>query len=276
MEEKKVDFMIIGVQKCGTTSLSYQLDQHPEIEICEDKEPDFFSRNPDWKSKINEYQRLFKNNKRIKGEASTTYSWYLEFPETAQRLFDYNPNLKLIFIVRDPVERMRSHYMHELSKARTKMPIEKEVLLNPTYLHHSLYSIQIRPFLKLFSKENFHFICFEEYVKNPVQTLESVAEFLNVSKQDFNNIDLKPQNNILERKAEYKIKTLIAPYVRFLPLSFRNLFKKPFTYEIKEREEFSSEFKKILWNYFEDDVKNFEGLSKLDLTHWRLKNGIMK
>ena len=159
---KKVDVMLIGVQKCGTTTLADWLSKHSEISFC--KEPDFFSKNKDWRSDIDTYHSLFEDDSTISDniwmEASTTYSWLLEYPEVASRILEYNKNTKFIFIMRNPIERIKSHYIHHRLKAYTTKPFELEVQSNPTYISHSRYAIQIRPFLELFPKENFHFLTY--------------------------------------------------------------------------------------------------------------------
>ena len=99
---KQVSAVILGVQKCGTSSLSHYLSQHPEINFCKEKEPDFFSKSNDWRKELESYHKLFlslKNSqKKIWIEASTTYSWLLEYPKVPRRLLEYNKNLKFIFI----------------------------------------------------------------------------------------------------------------------------------------------------------------------------------
>lgn len=265
--------MIIGVQKCGTTSLAGQLEQHPAISFCQHKEPDFFSKNADWKEKLNEYHAMYDaDESKLRGEASTTYSWFLEFPRTAERLYEYNPGLKLIYIVRDPVERVRSHYMHELSKARTQFPLEEEVFRKPTYISHSRYAMQIRPFLERFRKEQVHYILFEDYVKDPVTTLKGVCRFLGIDEEPVGAIDLKPRNASLDRLTERRIKKVLAPYVRFIPLKVRSLLKGPFVYEMKSKVVLPGELKKILWRHVEDDVHAMEKITGMDLSAWRRSN----
>ena len=103
-----VNAIIIGVQKCGTTTLANWLSQHPGVRVCDQKEPDFFSKSPDWRAYLDGYHRLYADeneggSKKLWVEGSTSYSWYLDYPETAKRLFEYNPHLKLVFIVREPM-----------------------------------------------------------------------------------------------------------------------------------------------------------------------------
>ena len=137
----QVDFMIIGAQKCGTSSLASMLSQHRQICFCKAKEPHFFSRHEDWATRLDVYHRLFSPRPgQLCGEASTSYSFLPEHGPTHERLHEYNPALRLLYLVRDPVERILSQYNHELLRGWTRGPLEVEVLENPTYLDRSRYA----------------------------------------------------------------------------------------------------------------------------------------
>ena len=100
----RVDFMMIGAQKAGTTSLAAQLAAHPQICFCREKEPGYFHKTDDWTAGLDQYHSLYSPTPgQLCGEASTYYTFFPEFCETHKRLYDYNPALKLIYVVRQPV-----------------------------------------------------------------------------------------------------------------------------------------------------------------------------
>ncbi len=124
------NFFLIGAAKCGTTSVASYLDQHPDVFVSKPKEPNFFSFEPGSTpmctgpgdpqrlyelllkysvTSPTEYAALFKNaeGKQAIGEASVRY---LYEPHTAARLAGYAPDAKLIVLLRDPVDRLHSHY----------------------------------------------------------------------------------------------------------------------------------------------------------------------
>src|SRR5690606_26127042 len=122
------DFLLIGAGKCGTTSLHYYLQQHPQIFMSAVKEPNFFALeqaqavNPEedlqqffhypWAVKnLEAYKALFASaeSNQLKGEASTMY---LYMPEAPQRIKYYVPEVKLIAVFRQPAERLYSRYLH--------------------------------------------------------------------------------------------------------------------------------------------------------------------
>jgi len=262
--------MLIGAQKAGSTSLAHQIAQHPQIEFCKHKEPDFFSKTKDWKDNLQKYHSLFNQTQgQICGEGSTTYTWIPEYPRTAWRIHAYNPDVKLIYIMRHPVERTISHYFHHFLRARTKNPKEQEILKVPTYINHSRYAMQLRPYLELFPKEAILPIIFEEFIEDPFPTLNQIANFLKIDPGGFNDIDTSPQYQSINRKGDRKIKKILTPLSRLFPLKIRNALRGPFVYEVESKVEFSEDFKKLLWRFFEDDVFSLEKVMNRSLDIWR-------
>ena len=194
-QDFKVNFMIIGAQKCGTTSLAEQLAKHPEICFCKTKEPAYFNTTADWQAGLSRYHALFTPAPReICGEASTSYTFLPEYPETHSRLYSYNPELKLIYIMRNPVERIMSHYAHRLSLGRINALPENEVFARPDYINRTRYSYQIGPYLELFGRKNILLLLFEDYIHHQEETLKQTALFLGISPETFPEIDTTPKN----------------------------------------------------------------------------------
>ena len=139
----RVDFMIVGAQKSGTTALARFLGQHPEIEMSAVKEPHVFDSpdfSPDWSSEeIDErYARHFHHKRgaqvRLRGEATPIYMYWRGVPPLLAR---YNPNLKIIVLLRDPVERALSNYAMQVERGREKLPLWLALLLEPIRLRLS-------------------------------------------------------------------------------------------------------------------------------------------
>lgn len=115
MAENGPDFAIVGAAKSGTTSLANYLSMHPDISICQPKEPHYFSRLSNDSLNIGspryspeEYLGLYDRRSRLLGDASTSY---LYEPTTARHLRESNPAMRVIIILRDPVDRAFSHYI---------------------------------------------------------------------------------------------------------------------------------------------------------------------
>ena len=137
----QVDFMIIGAQKCATSTLFKILNNHPSIIGCNHKEPHFFSTSNNWKRDVSTYHALFKEQEgALYFEASTTYTFYpLRNLHIWNDIFDYNPNMKFIYLVRTPVDRIISSYMHTYERGYTELNIEDALIKERLYIELTRY-----------------------------------------------------------------------------------------------------------------------------------------
>ena len=221
----KFNFLILGAQKCGTSSLHQALIQHPEIFMCQPiKEPGFFlpfevmrayflNKGTDIKSpKHYLYRYLLYNYKGQKciGEASTFYS-SLEWsqPALAKKIFSYNPQMKLIYLYRNKSDRIISHYFHELKKF-PELEFDS-FLTNPEAFGISNYYRRLKPYLEVFNRENILILNFEDLVEHHQRELERIFNFLGIGTNfklaEFpkkNQGRLKGQMDIKEMKNQIK------------------------------------------------------------------------
>jgi Sulfotransferase domain len=205
------NFVIVGTMKGGTTSLYHYLRQHPEVFMPEAKELHFFvaeknlSRGLDW------YERNFAGAEGAVavGEASPDYTRYPEHDGVPKRMAEVLPDTRLIYVLRDPVERIRSHYLHDLARGRERRPIEEAVPGNPHYVDPSRYALQIEQYLEHFSSEQLLLLRSEDLRADRAATLRRVHEFLGVDpgwtapeqEQEFNASSAKAAPNPLMRAA---------------------------------------------------------------------------
>ena len=265
----KVNLMILGFQKSGTTSLSNILAKHPEINFCSQKEPNYFSNNKNWKKKIDDYHNLFKSKPKSKiwAEGSTNYSWLLDYPYVAKSLKDYNENLKFIFIMRDPVYRLKSHYIYYRKKGYTNRNFFDEIKSNPSYILNGLYSVQCTPFLDLFPINNFLFLTLEDFKKNPIKELKKISEFLSINFEELSQIDFENKNKSSEIKNIRPIKIYLAPYLRFIPQKIRKFFYPIFQYQKTIDFNINQKTYEYLKLFYQTDIEKME-----KITNMRLKN----
>lgn len=273
----KVNFMIIGAMKSGTTSLSFHLSRHPEVCFCIDKEPDYFSRNENWKEGISGYHSLFKPKPgQILGEASTMYTMRPDYMNTEQRIFEYNPEVKLIYIMRDPVDRIISHYAHNLARKRVGTDPEKEVFSRKSYIKRSLYHYQIEPYLQRFQRESLLLLTFEEFIKDPQKTLVTVSEFLGINAafyRDQENFETKNQSTNRKILADNHLGVLLKPIKkyghRYLPASVKEVLLQVFGNKLDAVPEFDEQLKVRLYKELAEDVQAVEKLLGKNLTEWK-------
>lgn len=273
-----VDFMVIGAQKAGTTSLAAQLAAHPQVCFCKEKEPGFFHKTEDWAEKLDEYHSLYQPTPgQLCGEASTYYTFYPEFRETHKRLYDYNPTLKLIYVMRQPVERVISHYTHNRVREIDMRPPEEAVFSDAAYVNRSRYGVQIRPYLELFGPENVMLLVFEEYTADQIAALYRIADFLGIDRAPFDETDTTPlhqsvgQPYLRSETARAFTQTGLFQKVRgVMPASIRQPIRhRLLSNKIEEKPHFSLDVKQALWRLLEDDVHIIEQLLGRSLNLWR-------
>ena len=114
-------FITIGAMKCGTHSLHQYLDLHPEIAMSQRKELNFFLTEAKFAQGLEWYSAQIAGNGTARGESSPNYSKCHMFPGVAERMHATLPDIKLIYLVRDPVERAVSHYVHFPARLSTQL-----------------------------------------------------------------------------------------------------------------------------------------------------------
>lgn len=179
---KPPDFIIIGAMRAGTTSLAERLGRHPEIGMSRLKETDFFIEEKNFSRGYKWYQSLFPSGKRILGEASPNYTKGDVFKGVPARICTVRPDVKLIYVVRDPVDRFCSHYTHScLVHGGLSAP---EDIFNEREGAHvlasSMYYRQISAFLEVFPQNQLKIIDFDDLVDSPDATLADICAFLDV------------------------------------------------------------------------------------------------
>jgi len=206
-DEFKVSFLIVGAQKAGTSALASFLSQHPEVCFAKNKEVHLFDRpdfNDSWAANevgqaYREYFPDFKGQN-IVGEATPIYMF---LPFIPKRIYRYNPKMKLIFLMRNPVERAISQYDMEKKRGFEHLPFSVAIFLEKIRLwqnrnnlsrksslrHHSyvsrgFYFQQIMRFMEYFPKEQMLFVKSEDLTSRHDDTLKLIYEFLGVNNKN--------------------------------------------------------------------------------------------
>ena len=159
------DFVIIGAAKSGTTTLFQWLAAQPEVFAPPIKEPRFFSR--DFAKGVNWYASLFAGAAagQLTGEASTNYTDGEYSAVAAARMAERIPEARLVYLLRHPVERLRSQYRHDLRRAVVHRPLPEAVRVagNP-YVERSRYWSRLLPYTEAFPREQICVVRFEDMV----------------------------------------------------------------------------------------------------------------
>lgn len=189
-------FIIIGAMKCGTSTLAAQLGAQQGLFMTDPKEPNYFSddpvhaRGPDW------YAGLFATAAPgdLRGEASTHYTKRPDYPQTLPRMQAALPEVRLVYMIRNPLVRLVSHYIHAWSEGTLSDPLEGALTHHASLVQYGLYGWQIAPFVEAYGREAILLTSLERLKAEPQAELARIAAHIGhagtVSWQD----DLETQN----------------------------------------------------------------------------------
>lgn len=295
------NFLIIGAMKSGTTSLYHYLNQHPEIYLSPQKEPHFFAykderikfKGPGDQERIEkmvvsdeqQYLRLFEGikNEKAVGEASAMYLYY---SEAAKNIKEVIPDVKLIVMLRNPVDRAYSSYKHlvrddrefldsfeEALEAEEKR-ISEEWLPLWHYVEAGKYGKQLTSYFEIFNKEQIKVILFEDFKKETSKVVKSTFEFLGVNKGFTPKLDIQynvsgiPKFQILHNylRRESKLRKVLGC---FISEKNRDLIRnKILNFNIGSSPKLKPETRIKLENFFKDDFQKLKELIAIEEKRW--------
>jgi hypothetical protein len=175
------NLIVLGAQKCGTSGLHFYLDLHPEIAMSTPKELNFFIAERNWNRGLDWYGEHFESDAAIRGESSPNYSTYPHHLGVPERMHHVVPDAKLIYLVRDPVERIAAHWIHNYAKRREKGDL-RDTLLHPntTYVLRSQYHLQLTQFLNHYPESQVLVLEQADLRNRRSETLKQVFSYLGV------------------------------------------------------------------------------------------------
>jgi hypothetical protein len=175
------NLIIVGGLKCGTTSIHHYLGLHPQVQMSKPKELNFFVEHLNWDLGLDWYRGRFDERFPVRGESSPHYTNLPRFGEVAERIHRHIPDAKLIYMVRDPIGRILSHWRHATGAGYETRSME-EVLArsDQTYVSRSLYWMQLQPYLERFPREQIAVIAQEELHDDREGTMREAFRFAGV------------------------------------------------------------------------------------------------
>ncbi len=284
--------MIIGAQKAGTTSLKNYLAQHPDISVHLPEEFDYFQSESEYKKGF-KHSLTKKFSKPIQKILIAKNAGLYEREDYIKKLKEHNANCKLIFLIREPIERTFSSYQMEKRNGHINFDFTyiKNILSSkePLDLNYyrkfiglSLYSEKLKVIYKFFDKKNVFVFTFEEFKQNPQGICAQIFDIIGVKNDIIINTSkvhnqkqvirsrkvartltyLKKEGNILKLMIR-----AVLPYKTFLSLAQG---VKSLNYSSKKlsEEQLDSETRKILMEYFEPYNRELELMTSINLKHW--------
>ncbi len=300
MKRKLPNFLIIGAAKCGTSSLHHYLNQHPDLFMptynkdgMKVKEPRFLIKELvqsrlskgiwDW----NEYKALFEdvNNEKAIGESTVLYLYFYDY--AIKNIKKYlGTNIKIIIILRNPVERAYSAYLfasRTLQENKSfkyaidiaKDRYEKDKSLSPMILYKELgmYAEMVRAYKKSFA--NVHIIIYDDFITETPLEVGKVFNFLNLK-------DVKVKTNNIINSSGRKWDSLAVKNIlmgnnfiknifkSLLPIRIRTLFKQyMISIFTSKADEMNKNVSNELYDFYYEDVCKLEKIIDRDLTRWK-------
>jgi hypothetical protein len=285
------NFLIVGAMKSGTTALYYYLEQHPQIYMSPVKEPNFFCAEEDsdgnFATRLGAYQDLFRgvSGEKAIGEASHCY---LYEPEAAARIQEYIPDAKLIAVLRNPVDRAYSHFLHMVRSGSEPLTDFAQALREEEtggyqkrnvrdYIDRGRYHDQLKRYFNAFSRDQVKVYLYEDLSNAPVDTIQDAFRFLGVDDSFVPDVSLRrnvsgyPKHKTVDKllRKPSPIKDALKIY---LPARLRWRLSKAFD-DLKTRNlvappPVQPEVRRRLIGVYREDILKLQELIQRDISGW--------
>jgi hypothetical protein len=291
-EEARPNFLIVGAAKAGTSSLYHWLGQHPEVFMPKIKEPTYFVDHYRFSS-WDKYLALFQPGRGYKaiGEASTGY---LSSPESPSWIREKLEGVKIIILLRNPVERSLSLYGWMVKAGFEWLPTFERALReedkrfsdngfrvknphffwNYMYFRSGLYHAQVERFMDCFGPERVRVYFFEDLVNSPGQVYKDVCDYLSISgafQPDFSPKNSGKTPRYIKAQA---ILRRLKKSSDILPVRCRNAVRQQISSLMRMnaergyKQKLSPGLRESLENAYREDITNLSHLLRKDLSHW--------
>lgn len=270
------NFIVVGAMKAGTTSYAALLRNHPDIYMPE-TETHFFDVDKRYQRGLADYETSFTEwaGESAVGEKTPTYSYKSDVPE---RIAQFSPNIKLIWLFREPTARAYSHYRFFISRGSERLSFEQAVKreqqgktpdFTMNYIDRSIYVKQVERYLQYFKREQMLFLVFEAFMNNPADTMRVSCEFLGVDPAfDFGseipreNITAIPRNVQVQWLGRHALRPVSTRLWNVLQQANRKSGKYP---------PMPPETRQELSEFFAPYNASLAQLTGLDLSLWKTK-----
>lgn len=283
-----IDFIGIGASKAGTTWLGHMIGDHPELCMSEPKEVHFFNDRlafrsnllkPNYTKGIDWYRKYFQHCKpgSVKGEITPRY---FTDPVVPERIKALNPDVKILVCIRNPVDRIYSHYHFAKGFLQKEdRPMLRAVIEEPEYIDMSLYHQNISMYLEHFPRQQFFFVWFDDIRNRPEQLLSELFTFLGVD-PDYRPKGMVEKSNPARqsripglqngiRRLHYFMVSLgLSGTIRRLKRAgMKDLVMRVNSKPLK-KEPMPDEVKAYIISRVREDVHRLEVMMQRDLSHW--------
>lgn len=276
-------FIVIGAGKSGTTSLWAYLDEHPQIFMPELHELNFFSE-PDWRERLDWYASQFAGaSEPVRGEKSVHYTMYPYKPNVAERIHEVIPDAKLIYLVRDPIPRIVSHYVQACVQGMEPRPLNDA--LTPVddpanwYVCTSRYGSQLRKYLSIFPADQILIVDHADLHNQRETTLRRIFGFLGVEEAfqppQIDRMMITRERQMRPTKVGWRLRTSTpASLIRRLPAPLgtplAEAARRVFYRRVEQRPTLDPALRRRLAELLRPEVRDLRDISGLELATWSI------
>lgn len=291
---RTLDFLVVGAEKCGTTWLADMLKQHPQVFVPEEKELHYFNRkfvefpdldNYNFDKPLEWYLSYFKQASpdQVKGEICPSYLWD---EKAAGRIYDFNPQIKIMILLRNPIEPTFSAYRFYVQRGLIRSDFKRALKKYGDYLLiRSSYYRQVKRYFDLFPSQNVRIMLHDDLRADSAVFLASVEQFLGVSEMFPPNLK---EESYVTGSARFAFANSLLLNLRYFAHKNRLTFLLDFGRSVgfakvleglrqmnrverrrTEVDKMDEQSRQWLRNYFHDDIQNLGKLLNRDLSNWK-------
>jgi hypothetical protein len=264
----KPNFLVIGAAKCATTTIRSLLGRHPDIFMVP-AESQFFNNDSVFARGFDWYESLFADADRQtwRGEGCNGYTMKEAFPRAFQRLTTYAPQLKLLYMARNPFERIESFWMELRSQHPDYVHYDfnKAVDVNRDWLTDPCnYLVQLEPYRQLYGDESIHVMFYEDFCENPERVIRGCFQFLDVDP----DVDVAASTARLNESQDKVVASPLLSQLRSISLYRRAVDRLPFAprdriartllyRKVRQRPTWHPETRAWVADFLRDDLRRF-------------------
>lgn len=264
----KPNFLVLGAQRSGTTSLCNYLNQHPDVYISEPKEPLYFERTEEHSQGLSFYSRKYFrgwDHQQAIGDGNPNNLYLPHVPQLVRYAL---PEAHLIVILRNPVDRAYSHWWMRCSSGTEKLDFASALKKYPGYLERGYFSLQIRRYMELYPKPQIKLVFFQDLVNDPLSMVRELWDFIGVD-SSYQLKSTRPRNaawgntkiaSLIRLTLKYQIQRLAPEILRSSVRSAIGTISKP--------PEIDSEVRSWLLRHYEPYNRELESIAGRNLSEW--------